>query len=92
MPDPHSESVVHELVVAALAAPDGDELLAQAAAVAVTTCDRQLVAIASAHLRGEGDVVDALAREHLVDHLDSVLVARIAAANTQTSTHNKETS
>jgi hypothetical protein len=92
MPDPHAESVVPELVTAALRAPNGHELLARAAAVAVTTRDRQLVAIASAHLRGEGDVVDALAREHLVDHPDSVLVARIAAANKQTSTQNKETS
>jgi hypothetical protein len=91
-PDTHSESEVHDLVVAALSAPDGNELLAQAAAVAVTTRDRQLVAIASAHLRGEGDVVDALAREHLVDHPDSVLVARIAAANKEISNPKKETS
>ena len=39
------------------------------------------MAIATAHLRGERDLVDALARDHLVDHPDSVLVAWIAAAS-----------
>jgi hypothetical protein len=66
------------LVVASVFAPDADLLLARAAAVAVTTRDRQLVAIAAAYARGERDVVDALARDHLVDHPDSVLAAWIA--------------
>ena len=39
------------------------------------------MAIATAHLRGERDLVDALARDHLVDHPDNVLVAWIAAAS-----------
>ena len=69
------------LVAAALFAPDGDGLLARAGSVAATTRDRQLVAIAAAHLRGERDLVDALARDHLVDHPDSVLVAWIAGAS-----------
>ena len=69
------------LVAAALHAADGDALLARAAAAATTTRDRQLVAIAAAHLRGEHDVVDALARDHLVDHPDSVLAAWIADAS-----------
>jgi hypothetical protein len=70
------------LVAAALVAPDGrDGLLARAEGVASTTRDRQLVAIAAAHLRGERELVDALAREHLVDHPDSVLVAWIADAS-----------
>ena len=55
--------------------------MARAAAIAATTRDRQLVAIAAAHLRGEGDLVDALARDHLVDHPDNVLVAWIAGAS-----------
>ena len=46
--------------------------------MAATTRDRQLVVIATAHLRGERDLVDALARDHLVDHPDNVLVAWIA--------------
>ena len=69
------------LVAAALFAPDGDGLLAHAQEVAGSTRDRQLVAIAAAHRRGEGELVDALARDHLVDHPDSVLVAWIAAAS-----------
>jgi hypothetical protein len=39
------------------------------------------VAIATAHLRGERELVDALARDHLVDHPDNVLVAWIARAS-----------
>ena len=41
------------------------------------------MAIATAHLRGERDLVDALARDHLVDHPDNVLVAWIAGASHQ---------
>ena len=69
------------LVAAALYAADADPLLARAATAATTTRDRQLVAIAAAHLRGERDVVDALARDHLVDHPDSVIAAWIADAS-----------
>jgi hypothetical protein len=69
------------LVAAALFAADGDDLLARAAGIARTTRDRQLVAIASAHLRGDRELVDALARDHLVDHPGSVLVAWIAGAS-----------
>ena len=72
------------LVAAALFAPDGDGLVARAAEMAATTRDRQLVAIATAHLRGERDRVDALARDHLVDHPDNVLVAWIAGASHST--------
>jgi hypothetical protein len=67
------------LIAAALfATTERDALLARAAAMATTTRDRQLVVIAAAHLRGERDLVDALARDHLVDHPDNVLVAWIA--------------
>jgi hypothetical protein len=69
------------LVAAALFAADGDGLMARAARMAATTRDRQLVAIATAYLRGERDLVDALARDHLVDHPDNVLVAWIAGAS-----------
>jgi hypothetical protein len=71
-------NAVGRLVAAALADSSPD-LLARAAAVAETTRDRQLVAIAAAYLDGDFDRVDVLAREHLVDHPDSVLVASIAA-------------
>jgi hypothetical protein len=72
------------LVAAALFASDGAGLMARAGGVAATTRDRQLVAIATAHLRGERDLVDALARDHLVDHPDNVLVAWIAGASHST--------
>jgi len=52
--------------------------LDRAAAVALTNRDRQVVAIARAHLRRDRERVDALARDHLVDHPDSLIVAWIA--------------
>jgi hypothetical protein len=83
------------LVAAALFATDGAGLMARARGMAVKTRDRQLVAIATAHLGGERDLVDALARDHLVDHPDNDLVAWIAAASHQSipqnPTANKET-
>jgi hypothetical protein len=85
------------LVAAALFADDGDHLMARAGGVATTTHDRQLVAIAIAHRDGNSDLVDALARDHLVDHPDNVLVAWIAAASRRSNdphdpTSSKETS
>jgi hypothetical protein len=79
------------LVAAALFAPDGDRLLARAEDLAATTRDRQLVAIATAHQHGERELVDALARDHLVDHPDNVLVAWIADAS-HNHTSDKERS
>jgi hypothetical protein len=80
------------LVAAALftADGDGDRLLARAAATAATTRDRQLVAIATAHRHGERELVDALARDHLVDHPDSVLVAWIAHLSRHETSTRKE--
>ena len=69
------------LVAAALFTADGGGLMARAKRVAATTRDRQLVAVAAAHLAGERDLVDALARDHLVDDPDNVLVAWIAGAS-----------
>lgn len=68
------------LVVAALLEPRRGDWLERAAALATDGRDRQLAAIAAAHLAGDRDRVDALAREHLVDHPDSILVAWIAGA------------
>lgn len=76
---------MQELVEAALAAPDGTALLARARHGATSTRDRQVVAVAAAYLHGDHDLVDALARDHLVDHPDSVLVARIAALSQEKS-------
>ena len=36
------------------------------------------MAIARAHLAGDADLLDALVRDHLVDHPDSLLAAWIA--------------
>jgi hypothetical protein len=78
------------LVAASLFAPDGERLLARADALAATTRDRQLVAIAAAHRRGDRELVDALARDHLVDHPDSVLAAWIADASRRPTSTTKE--
>jgi hypothetical protein len=80
------------LVAAALFAASEDGLMARARGLAATTRDRQLVAIAAAHLRGERELVDALARDHLVDHPDNVLVAWIAGASHRTAATSDPTS
>ena len=66
------------LVAAALVSRNSDQLLARAAATATTTRDRQLVAVAAAHLVGDEELLDALVRDHLADHPDSILAAWIA--------------
>lgn len=53
-------------------------LLARAGKSAVTTRDRQLVAVAAAHLDGADDLLDVLVREHLSDFPDNILAAWIA--------------
>lgn len=73
---------VTTVVAAALFAPAGrDDLMARAEALATTTRERQLVAIAAAHLVGDADRVEDLARDHLADHPDGVLVAWISSAS-----------
>jgi len=69
------------LVAAALFSPHGDRLLVRAETLAATTRDRQVIAIAAAHHRGDRELVNALARDHLVDHPDNVLAAWIADAS-----------
>jgi hypothetical protein len=70
-----------DLLTMAALLDDRDDRLDRAAALAVSSRQRQVVAIARAHRRGERELVDALARDHLVDFPDSVLVAWIAAAS-----------
>src|SRR4051794_19377218 len=77
---PRNSAAPMPLGPAALFPPAGDRLMARADALAITTRDRQLVAIACAHRGGDAELVDALARDHLVDHPDNVLVAWIAGA------------
>jgi hypothetical protein len=52
--------------------------LSRARVVARTSRSRQIVAIAGAHLAGDRELVDALARDHLVDFPDSLIVAWVA--------------
>jgi hypothetical protein len=67
------------LVAAALVAEAPQTYLTRAVNCATTTRDRQLVSLATAHLDGDADLLDALARDHLADHPDSVIAAWIAA-------------
>jgi hypothetical protein len=69
------------LVAAALVVPSWRPVLARAAAAATATGDRQVVAIATAYLRGDRDRARLLARDHLAEYPESVLVAHIAAAS-----------
>ena len=59
--------------------PGTGRFLARAATSAATTRDRQLVALATAHLDDNADLLDALVRDHLSDHPDNILAAWIAS-------------
>jgi hypothetical protein len=81
---------VTTLVAAALFAPDPTDLLERAAALAKTTSDRQVLAVAVAHVAGDVDLVDALARDHLTDHPTSVLVAWITTQTRMNTSDRKD--
>ena len=66
------------VVMAALLEP-APARLARAQDLAVSSRDRQAVAIARAHLTGDSELVDALARDHLVTYPDSLIVSWIAS-------------
>jgi hypothetical protein len=66
------------LVAAAMLADEHRGLIARAARHAVTTRDRQLVAIAGAYFDRDEDRLDALAGDHLSEHPDNALAAWIA--------------
>jgi hypothetical protein len=87
-----SDDVTTVVAAALFTAADHDELMSRAAALAVTTRDRQLVAIATAHLRSDAHRVEDLARDHLADHPDSVLVAWITAASNHAISNPKDPS
>jgi len=73
-----TSSVSPSLLVAAALVDREPRFLLQAAALATTTRDRQLVALADAHLRGDADRLDALVRDHLSEHPDNLLASWIA--------------
>ncbi len=76
----HVGSTVEPLVLVMAALLQGDGALHERALlVAGTARERQVIAIADAHLRHDRERVDALARDHLVDHPDSYVVAWIAS-------------
>src|SRR3954451_17115269 len=79
-----SDDSARLLVAAALVADEPGGFLTRAAATATTTRDRRLVALATAHLDDNADLLDALARDHLSEHPDSVLAAWIAAQHSPT--------
>jgi hypothetical protein len=74
------------LIAAALIDHGTPHWLVRAEGVATRRQDRQVAALAAAHLAGDLDRANALAREHLLDHPDSVLAAWIAAGATTTHT------
>jgi hypothetical protein len=76
------------LVAAALVTQEADAsagFLDRAAAHAANTRDRQLVAIATAYLAEDADLLDALVRDHLADHPNHVFAAWIASQRTGTT-------
>lgn len=73
------------LVAVALLAPAGRCLLGPARDAATTSAGRRLVAVAAAWLDGDPDRALLLARDHLADDPDHLLVAAIAAALTARS-------
>jgi hypothetical protein len=76
----HADTTVEPTVIAMAALLEGHpERISEALAVATSSRDRQMIAIAAASLRGDHQLVDALARDHLVDHPDSFMVAWIAS-------------
>ena len=77
------DTVITALAGGLITGDSAGPLLARATAHATTTRDRQLVAVATAHLEGDHDLFDALIRDHLADHPDNVLAAWIATRHTQ---------
>jgi hypothetical protein len=65
------------LVAAAILTGDLHHL-ARATTQATSTRDRQLVAVADAHLRGKANLFHVLVRDHLSEHPDNLLAAWIA--------------
>jgi hypothetical protein len=66
------------LLVAASLLSRRADLLDRAETTATTSRDRQLVALARAHLASETDRLDALVRDHLSEYPDNLLASWIA--------------
>lgn len=75
----HADTMSNAVVMALAALLEGNQQrLASAERIAATSRDRQVVAVGRAYLAGDHALVDALARDHLVDHPDSLIVSWIA--------------
>ena len=84
--DPSVSTQVGVMVASALLAAASDDLLADAMRLATSTADRQFVTIAAAHLAGDHDRVDALTRDHALDHPVKPVLAWIAARSASAAT------
>jgi hypothetical protein len=84
--DPSVSTQVDVMVASALLAAASADLLADAMRLATSTADRQFVTIAAAHLAGDHDRVDALIRDHALDHPVKPLLAWIAARSASATT------
>jgi hypothetical protein len=80
-----ADSTSSPLLVAAALLADNLHLLTRAATHATTTRDRQLVALAEAHLRGDTDLLHVLVRDHLSEHPDNLLASWIAGRRPPTA-------
>jgi hypothetical protein len=67
------------VLVAAAMLSDDLCYLTRAREHAFTVRDRQLVVLAETHLNDQGDLFDALVRDHLAEHPDHLLAAWIAS-------------
>lgn len=85
--DSAASTDVSMLVTAALLAASSPDLLAAAMRSATTTADRQFVAIATAHLAGDHAQVDALTRDHLLDHVARPVLRWIVDRSLEATTH-----
>jgi hypothetical protein len=82
----HADDTDEPLVLVMAAVLDTDTArLDRARTMATSSVERQVVEIARAHLEGRTDQVDALARDHLVDHPGSLIVAWIASGAVRTA-------
>jgi hypothetical protein len=84
--DPSVSTQVGVMVASALLAAASTDLLADAMRLATSTADRQFVTIAAAYLAADHDRVDALTRDHALDHPVKPVLAWIAARSASAAT------
>lgn len=80
---------VSVLVAAALLTASTADVMADALRLATSTADRQFVAIAAAHVAGDHERVDALARDHLLDHPARPVLTWIVTHNRPSTTQGE---